>query len=149
MAFRNPLDILNLITYVIEGQQFNNLNPPKHDQLLVLGPSDAEALANFGWSKLDIKHFIYENAQLPVWKIKSAGIVEKSDPEKWHPTFNDNTKFPRLRGPEYLQIVDAGGYGSHNSVYVPGQDKISTEEIDKYIPKNWDMLLSVAKNIYV
>ena len=113
VAVRDPSDILNFIICAIEGQQFDAVSPPRADQLLVLGPSDAGVLANGGWTKPDIKRYLSEHAH--------------------------------LGGPEYLQIVVAGGPGSHNSMYVPGQDTISTEEIDQYRPKNWDVLLREAE----
>jgi len=38
--------------------------------LIVLSPIIAETIAKAGWSKLDVKRYIYEHARMPAWKFE-------------------------------------------------------------------------------
>ncbi len=141
---REPAQILSQIAYLIEGHVVSPHAPP-WDRLLILGPSDAEALADGGWTKQDIGRYVYENARVPAWKVKAAGGAMLFHREKWETAGDDNTMIPSLRGPEYLVIVVGGGRGSHKSQWVPCVERGITEEIDQYKPKKWGVLLREAE----
>jgi hypothetical protein len=145
--WREPAQILSQIAHVIQGHVVG-ANAPPWDQVLILGPSDAEALSDGGWTKQDIKRYLYENARLPVWKVKAAGGAElwASALEKWQTVVDDNTTIPILNKPDCLVIVVAGGRGSHNSTFVPCCEGRASEEIDQYRPKGWEVLLQEAKH---
>ncbi len=143
--WREPSQILSQIAHIIEGVVHGAKAPP-WDKLLILSPSDAEALADEGWTKQDIRRYMYENARLPAWKVRAAGGAQLYGVrEKWQTAIDDHTIVPLLTGPEYLLIVIAGGRGSHNSTYVPCAERMVTEEIDKYRPKKWEVLLREAE----
>jgi hypothetical protein len=144
--WREPSQILSQIAHLLEGQVIA-CNAPPWDQPLILGPSDAEALSDGGWTKQDIKRYLYENARLPVSKIKAAGGAELwvSSLEKWQTACNDDTMVPILNGPDSLVIVVGGAQGSHNSTYVPCCEAKATEEIDKYKPERWRDLIAEAE----
>ena len=142
--WREPAQILSQIARIIESEVLAATAPP-FNHILLLSPHDAETLAQGGWTKQDIRRYMYENARLPVWKVRSSGGAMLFHREKWETAFDDNTIIPSLRGPEYLVIVVAGGGGSHKSQFIPCYESGVTEEIDKYKPKEWEVLLRAAE----
>src|SRR5262249_13563822 len=111
---REPGQLLSQISFLIEGEVVAP-HPPPRDRVLILSPSDAEALADAGWSKLDVGKYVYENARVPAWKVRAAGGVMLFHQEKWETVTNDHTLIPSLRSPEHLVIVVGGSRGSHKS----------------------------------
>lgn len=143
--WREPAQILSQVARIIESEVHGAVAPP-WEYLLLLGPADAETLASRGWTKQDIRRYMYENARIPAWKVKAAGgAMFFGEREKWQTAFDDNTMIPSLREPEYLKIVVAGGTGSHKAQFIPCTDVGMTEEIDKYKSKNWEELLRDAE----
>ena len=141
---REPGQILSQISFLIESEVVAPHAPP-WDRVLILSPSDAETLADGGWTKHDIGRYVYENARLPAWKVGAAGGAMLFHQEKWETVNNENAMVPSLRGPEYLVIVVGGARGSHKSQWVSCVETGTTEGIDQYKPKNWDALLREAE----
>src|SRR5207302_658176 len=83
------------------------------DTLLVLSPEHAAVVAGDGWSKADVRRFLFERLQRPVHELvpgKNGGdglpehVLRKfADPE------HDATPIPKFRAPEHIQILGAGG----------------------------------------
>ena len=44
--------------------------------MLVLSPILAETIAKAGWSKLDVKQYLYDHARMPAWRVEEFA-------EKW------------------------------------------------------------------
>jgi hypothetical protein len=68
------------------------------DTLLVIGPEHAQTIAGDGWSKADIRQFLWENAK--------AGAHD--------------TTAPKFREPGNVKIIVAGGTAGRFSAWVPG-----------------------------
>jgi hypothetical protein len=71
---------------------------PLVDTLLVIGPEHARTIADDGWSKADVRQFVWEQAQVTV----------------------DGARAPKFREPSVLRIIVAGGTAGRFSAWVPG-----------------------------
>jgi hypothetical protein len=68
------------------------------DTLLVMGPEHARTIAEDGWSKADVREFL--------WTETRAGV--------------DGALVPKFRAPEHLHLVVAGGPAGRFSAWLPG-----------------------------
>jgi hypothetical protein len=94
------------------------------DTVLVIGPEHAAAIGADGWSKDDVRAFLYERLQKPVRDLVPGrdggeGLPEHvlrkfADPER------EATLIPKFRDPDNIKIVVAGGAAGRFSAIVPG-----------------------------
>ena len=68
------------------------------DTLLVIGPEHVRTIAGDGWSKADVRAFLFEHMHAET----------------------DGVQIPKLRGPDALHIVVAGGTAGRFSAWLPG-----------------------------
>jgi hypothetical protein len=83
---------------------------------LIVSPEHAATIAGEGFSKNDVKHFIYENARIPHGTLKERGaygMVTGNWP-KWFNTLDDNSLIPMIHDWEKVVILVAGGVGKHS-----------------------------------
>jgi hypothetical protein len=156
MVYPPAEKIMGSIAWAVKGVTGAMYAYP-YDQLLVLCPAHAHVLAKAGWSKVDIRNYVYENARISVAQADVIGIhVEGkiwrkklgADPHEMYTKatiIDRNTMVPMTDSPEYLTIVVAGGPGSDNSTFIPCLSKKLTGEIDEYKPVNWPSLIKKAK----
>ncbi len=71
---------------------------PLGDTLLVIGPEHAATIAGDGWSKADVRRFVWEQCQVAT----------------------DGVAGPKFRDPACLHVVVAGGTAGRFSAWVPG-----------------------------
>ena len=71
---------------------------PLGDTLLVISPEHAGTIGADGWSKADVRDFVWEHAQVTI----------------------DGVRAPKFREPAVLRIVVAGGTAGRFSAWVPG-----------------------------
>ena len=71
---------------------------PLGDTLLVIGPEHATTIAADGWTKTDVREFVWQRAQIGV----------------------EGARTPKFREPAALRIVVAGGTAGRFSAWVPG-----------------------------
>lgn len=86
--------------------------------LLCLCPEHAAMLAEDGYSKDDVRRYLWENATIPLSKYSPE--VAQSIIEKYNPC-PDGVTHP-TRNPEDLLIIVAGGTGPH-SIFMPTTGK--------------------------
>jgi hypothetical protein len=83
--------------------------------VLTLGPEHAATIARDGYSKADVKQFIFENARYPVSKLGyefTHGVLDRLnsfDPD------DPNAMCRIAERPEDLLVIVAGGSGKHSS----------------------------------
>ena len=92
---------------------------------VVLGPQHAHMLAEGGWSKGDIRAFLFEHARKPVALLRRGGPPQgESQLAHLWPRFvdpsDDDQLVPVVRRPEDIFILVAGGPGGPHSAYLPG-----------------------------
>lgn len=85
---------------------------------LVLGPEHAHIVAADGWSKDDVRRFIFETARHPRGRLKKGGMWGMFDWPKEYDVDDDDFMMPIIRRPEDLMVIVAGGSGRH-SVFIP------------------------------
>ena len=94
------------------------------DSLVVLGPEHARTIADEGWNKADVRHFLHERLRWPVRELlpgRNGGeglpehvVAKFSDPQR------DETPITKFRSADNIKIVVAGGTAGRFSAIVPG-----------------------------
>jgi hypothetical protein len=88
------------------------------DVFVVFGPEHAETIAREGWTKDDVRRFLYENARIPVGKLKLGGMWGMHAWPKSLTTLDDSALLPVVARQEEINIIVAGGAGKH-SLFIP------------------------------
>ena len=98
-----------LVTYAasIATQGNNNILYQSGEPLLIPAPEHARILANSGYSKAQLKEYIYRNARIP------KKIYSKKHQELQFTTYGEDDLIPVIQKPEDLIVVVAGGAGKH------------------------------------
>jgi hypothetical protein len=99
--------------------------PLMSDTVLVLSPEHANTIAREGWSKRDVRQFLFENITRPP---DEAGARPTGRAAKWTTADGAVRKF---RSPDTILIVVAGGTAGRISVVLPGW---VSEELDGSAP---------------
>lgn len=86
------------------------------EPVLVLGPQHARTIANGGFSKDDVKRFIYEHARLPVAKLSRETFkkVNQVTAPKWYTDLPDDALIPIAEKKEDIVVLVSGGGGTHS-----------------------------------
>jgi len=156
MVYPPVEQIMGSIAWAVKGITGKSYATPA-DHLLILGPAHARVIADAGWSKEDIRNFVYEKARISVADADAIGINVMG--QEWRKKLgaDSTTQFPEATisdrsmlvpitdKPDDLVLVVAGGPGSDNSTFVPCMARKLTGEIDKYRPANWQNLIKIAK----
>ena len=83
------------------------------DAIVALGPEHAATIAKSGFSKDDVRDYLYERARIP------RKAFYKRAREKNHPNIDENAMIPPTVQKGNLKIIVVGGPGKHSS-YLPG-----------------------------
>lgn len=83
--------------------------------LLVIGPEHATEIAADGFSKTDVKAYIFEHARIPVGKLRERGYWASRTWPSWVNADDDEYLIPPVLRPENIIIVVAGGDGRHSA----------------------------------
>jgi len=94
------------------------------DAIVALGPEHAATIAKSGFSKKDVRDFLWEKARIP-----RKAFYERAR-EKNHPGMAEDALIPPTAEKENLIIIVVGGPGKHSS-YLPGH---TSHMVTKAIP---------------
>ena len=83
--------------------------------MLVLGPEHASEMAADGFSKADVKRYIFENARMAVGRMRDRGYWSSRTWPEWVAAEDDSYMVPPVSDPEDIIIVVAGGDGRHSA----------------------------------
>ncbi len=81
------------------------------EPILALGPEHAAYIAADGWSKTDVKLFIYEQARQPWSLVRGRGKSLGPNFPKWLEHPRDEDTVPILIHPDELIVIACGGAG--------------------------------------
>lgn len=90
--------------------------------VIVLGPQHARIVANGGYSKKDVKRFIYDHARLPASRHSRENFekVCQVTAPKWYCNLAPDALIPIAESQDDIVVVVSGGAGSH-SLFIPQQ----------------------------
>jgi hypothetical protein len=109
---------------------------------VIVAPYVARELAAKGWSKEDVKRYLYENGRISTAEIRRSRGYGDSDGLEWARGFEKEGAVPAVRSPGDITVLVAGGDLSiPQHVYFPswGSPFRVTKEIRP--PKGWQELL--------
>ena len=94
------------------------------ETLVVIGPEHAHDIAKDGWTKRDIKHYLFEYARKPFAEASLGGmysedVVKNKLWPRWLDYTRPDLRVPIVREPEEILVICGGGAGRH-SAWVPG-----------------------------
>jgi len=100
--------------------------------LVLLGPEAADTIAGEGYTKNDIKNFLFTNARLSFDEFirQDAVAGHMFSLPKWYELNQDKAKMPMVRKPEDFVIAVGGGHGKHiylSCSWTPGTRMITKE----------------------
>ena len=108
--------------------------------MLVLNPQAVQILNDAGWSKARFRDHILERAYRPVRDIKRTGGLSVTYRHHWTKAADpndDDALVPSMVGPEGLQILVSGGWGSASSQSI-WIDSVHGELITRKVNWSWD-----------
>ena len=124
--------------------------------LVVLSPILAETIAKAGWSKSDVKKYLFDHARLPAWEFERQlrewnirGVWDLKDdvrmgriPKVFHESDDENRLVPIVWEAEDFMIAVSGD-PLRNNMYVFAHNGFLGYPVGKKIrlPKDWDAKL--------
>lgn len=131
----SPNNILYLVSHhvAMPGTR-GDYNPG--EVFIIFNPAHADRLVRDGWTKNDIKEYVYQNARQPVSLLESMGcqIGRKRWP-KWVYGNKVNGMAPFLRGPEDAIILTAGGaVAAHTAILYTWVGGSKTQTVPLALP---------------
>lgn len=117
--------------------------------LLLLSPEAAAIVAKEGWSKQDIKNYLFEIVKLPLGKARvlatggNGGKNAVGELPKWGKDLPDDHEIHLLPCPDDVHIVVVGGASLHTAWAQPGHGRMVTKPIR--LPENWKEVLERDK----
>jgi hypothetical protein len=94
----------------------------KSESIVVLGPEHARMLADEGWSKTDVKDYLFQRARIPLSALRTGGGIGVNLNQgwpKWLGADDESSPIPVAGRPEDIVVIVAGGPGRH-SLWLPG-----------------------------
>jgi hypothetical protein len=128
--------------------------------LVVITPIIARTLAKAGWSKSDVKRYLFEHARRPAWEFERQlrdwnirGVWNLAEdvrlgriPKVFHESGDPDRMVPIVWKPEDFMIAVAGD-PLRNNAYVFAHNGFLGYPVGKKIalPRNWEQLLAAAE----
>ena len=85
---------------------------------LLLSPEHASIIARDGWTKNDVRHFIFEHARRPIKHLKRGGMSPRETVwPRWLPD-DENTMVPLVERASDIGVLVVGGAGRHSSYLI-------------------------------
>jgi hypothetical protein len=80
--------------------------------LLCLGPEHAATIARDGYSKQQVKEFLFEHARFPFARLGAE--YQRQQVERWGVADAPDTMVPIVRAPGDISVIVVGGAGKHS-----------------------------------
>ena len=81
--------------------------------LLSFGPEHAATVARDGYSKRQVKEFLFEHARFPFARLGAE--YQRQQVERWNVVDAPDTMVPIVHRPEDISVIVVGGAGKHSS----------------------------------
>lgn len=111
------------VSYYYQGRQ--------NQVLVVICPEHAQEIAAAGFTKADVKRFLFERARLPKLELVGRGNYKERTWPKWIEEASGDALIPIVDEPRHLIVIVAGGNGRHSS-WLPlwSATRLVTELVD-------------------
>lgn len=133
------------------GMVYSNWHP-----LIVLGPGIAKVFAQDGWTKDDIRRYLYERVKMPASRAERYAyhcgqtgfrvtdhVKQGLLPPAYHESDDPERPIPVFQRPEWIGIVVAGDWGRNQSKgYVCNHVQGVPTSRRVVLPQNWEALLA-------
>jgi hypothetical protein len=158
-----PEAILGNVAYCLErqtswqltfllGSAYGTMRP-----LVLLSPILAETIAKAGWSKQDVRQFLFEHARTPAWELERNlrdwmnkpiwNLAEESEAGRipaavFHESDDPNRRVPHVFKPDDYMVVVTGDPLRTNAYVFAHNGRLGYPVAKKIgLPKNWDQLV--------
>lgn len=84
------------------------------DMLICFGPEHAAIVARDGWTKNDIKEYLFEHARVPLSMIHQTHINRRKSTPAQYGTFVEGEPIPVVKDKDNFIIIVSGGAGLHS-----------------------------------
>src|SRR6185503_3477543 len=85
--------------------------------LVVLGPEHAATIAADGFTRAGVQRFVFENARMPLGRMKLGGMWGMHDWPTWMAKeTDDSVRLPRVPAVDDVYVMVGGGSGKHSCV---------------------------------
>lgn len=104
--------------------------------LVVIGPEHAATISKGGWSKEDVRYYLYQNARNNIEKLRFNGRYGRTwnkNWPKWIDRENPEELVPVVPHPENIHILFAGGPAGRFSIVVPGWGRMGGKAVTRLI----------------
>lgn len=109
----------------------NNAYISKGEITVVFGPEHADTIARDGYSRDDVRWFLYDQARNRLGKLKVAGMYGIHDWEDRFDVKDDETMVPLVESPDHVNVLVAGGAGKHSmGLHSFGETRAVTKRIN-------------------
>lgn len=114
--------ILTTIAGTLVGQGNNNFLF-QGEPVVILGPEHAKTIAKDGFTKSEVREWIFQRAKLP------KRVFSKEKQEKRFPHLPEDALIPVARKPEDILVAVAGGAGKHSMVIPTFGNSLSVTQL--------------------
>ena len=79
---------------------------------VIVAPFVAHELASKGWTKDDVRHFLYDHGKIPAQQWKESWIFPLFELDRWPEWVRDSAKegaIPAVKDPDDITVIVAGG----------------------------------------
>jgi hypothetical protein len=83
--------------------------------IVVLGPEHAQEIARGGFSRRDVRAYLFEHVRLPVRDLVGRGYHTAGTWPDWIDEADPEARVPIVASPDHFILVVAGGDGRHSS----------------------------------
>lgn len=138
---RSAEQLLSSIGLTMGGGLWNFKNYPLFgDTILVLSPEHAQTIAAEGWSRKDVRQFLYETVKKPLDELKPGKDSGEGFGANLLRAFESSGvvvdgQVRKFRSPDSILVVVAGGTAGRFSVAIPGwvADDLGSTPVTKRI----------------
>jgi hypothetical protein len=104
----------------------------QNEHMLVIPSESAHWLSQMGWSKNDVRMYIFDKARQPIRELRDRGGWGKSPLPRYIDENDDNTLVPIVGDPQNILVLVAGGHQRHmNAILTAGYSMSVTRPITR------------------
>lgn len=108
------LGVLTTMAGVLGQAGSNNILSSSGSPVVAFGPEHAHQVAVSGYTKADVKHFLWEHGRFPLDRLSAEWTEDGRVADRVESLTGRRDAVPITTRPEHLQVIVAGGPGKHS-----------------------------------